>query len=336
VLRAADIVHLFTSSNDERIHEAIRVAVTSQSTRKRITSKLMRELATALILRALADDSSKIDQVRRYLRHAFGKSVQRAGWQSTGRTTEQLVKDALVEARESIATQAVDEPGPASLELAVRAAYPLVVSGRLNADRGSANNEQPDRRTPGEVLDAMRRSIQGIHQLGQALSDFADGAPIRAVDEDGQVRRHSNGSVDQPVNDIYLRSEYPPPGKAKATSPGDTPTDRYNNALGAFETALQTLDQVFTSLTKVAGDDGQPLVETRGVEPRLTDSWRSLINRVEEELIVWTSTFRRVHGTKIGLPVASESSDEEDDIDPYEQEEDDDSVFSEARIEDVV
>jgi hypothetical protein len=290
----------------------------------------MRELATALILRALAEDSNKVDQVRRYLRHAFGKSVQRAGWQSTGRTTEQLVKDALVEVRTSIASQAVDEPGPASLELAVRAAYPLVVSGRLNADRGSANNEQPDRRTPGEVLDAMRRSIQGIHQLGQALSDFADGVPIRAVDDDGNIKRDSNGSTELPVNDIYLRSEYPPPGKAKATSPGDTPTDRYNNALGAFEAALQTLDQVFTGLTKVTGHDGLPLVETRGVEPRLTDAWRGLLNRMEEGMIVWTSTFRRVHGTKIGLPVASEDNEESDDADPYERNEEEESVEFDA------
>jgi hypothetical protein len=335
VQRAAEIVYLFTSSDDERVHEAIRVAVTSQSTRKRITSKLMRELATALMLRALADDPSKVDQVRRYLRHAFGKSVQRGAWQSTGRSTEQLLKGSLVEVRASIANQATDEPGPSSLELAVRAAYPLVVSGRLNADRGSANNVQPDRRTPGEVLDAMRRSVQGIHQLGQALTDFANGVPIRAVDEDGEVRRLSNGSGDQPVNDIYLRNEYPPPGKTKAASPGDTPTDRFNNALGVFETALEALDQAFTSLAKVTGDDGQPLVETRGVEPRLTDSWRSRINHIEEDMIVWTSTYRRVHGTKVGLPVAEDRSGEaEDDDDPYRlNEEEDESVDSKMEPE---
>jgi hypothetical protein len=335
VLRAAQIVHLFTTNTDERVHEAIRVAVTSQSTRKRITPKLMRELATALILRALADDPSKVDQVRRYLRHAFGKSVQRAAWQNTGRTTAQLVKEAFEEVRAGIANHAIDEPGPASLELAVRAAYPLVVSGRLNADRGSANNEQPDRRTPGEVLDAMRRSLQGVHQLGQALSDFAEGVAIRAVDEDGLVKSDTNGSTHPAVNDIYLRNEYPPPGKAKAPSPGDTPTDRYNNALGAFESALQNVDHVFTNLTQVTGDDGQPIVEARGVEPRLTDAWRNLLKRFEEDMIVWTSTFRRMHGTKIAPPVTSDDSDEAEDIDPYSQHEEDDSVDSETATEKV-
>ncbi len=77
------LLRLFTSK-DERVDEAIRVAVTSQSTRKRITSKLMNELATALILRAVAEDRGKVDQVRRYLRHAFSKSTHRVAWQATG------------------------------------------------------------------------------------------------------------------------------------------------------------------------------------------------------------------------------------------------------------
>jgi hypothetical protein len=322
VLRAAQIVHLFTDK-DERIHDAIRVAVTSQSTRKRITSKLMNELATALILRAVADDRSKVDQIRRYLRHAFGKSVHRYAWESTGRSVEQLVKDSLGEVRAWIGSQGMEEPGPASLELAVRASYPLVVSGRLNADRGSAGNDQPDRRTPGEVLDAMRRSIHGVYQLGQALRDFADPDAdnvIRAVDETGEVKRLKDSSGDQTVNDIYLRNEFPPPGKAKAASPGDTPIDHYNRAVSRLETAVQSLDQTFSALAQVVGDDGLPIVDVRGVQPRLADEWRKRLRRVDEGLVVYASTFRRTQGTKIGLPAENqtdEDDDEVEDVDPY-------------------
>jgi hypothetical protein len=165
-------------------------------------------------------------------------------------------------------THVTEEPGPASLELAVRASYPLVVSGSLNADRGSAGNEQPDRRTPGEVLDTMRRSVQGVYQLGQTLRDFADSSRIRAVDEEGRIKRLTDGSGDQTVNDIYLRREFPPPGKAKTASPGDTPIDYYNHALSKFGDALQVMDEAFNALSKVAGDNGQPMVEARGVEPR--------------------------------------------------------------------
>ncbi|CAL76969.1 hypothetical protein BRADO3171 [Bradyrhizobium sp. ORS 278] len=316
VLRAAKIVQLFTTS-DERVAEAIRVAVTSQSTRKRITAKLMNELATALILRAVADEPAKVDQIRRYLRHAFGKSAHRARWQATGRTSEQLIQAALTEVREAISAGTTGEPGPSSLELAVRASYPLVVSGRLNADRGSSGNDQPDRRTPGEILDTMRRSVQGIHQLGRALLDFEGNRPLRAVDESGAIKCLTNGSSEITITDVYLRNEFPPPGKVKATRPGDTATDRYQNALSALSRAFVSVEEAFNGLTKVLGDDSQPVVDTLGVEPRLTDTWRDLLSKVDEEMVIWARTFRRAHGTKPANVINPSDDDEVENDDPY-------------------
>lgn len=299
-IRAAEIAHLFMT-RDERVEYAIRVAVTSQSTRKRITPKLSNELATALILRAHVDDPAKTDQIRRYMRHAFGKAAHRDIWNCTGRPTEQLRVEALQEVRETIGSGGSGQlPGPASLELAVRAAYPLVVSGRLNADRGSHGNEQPDRRTPGEVLDAMRQTVHGVFQLAQALEDYATGQPIRAVDEDGQPKRLSDNSGDQVVSDIYLRGEFPPLGKARAQRPGDTPLDNYRNRLGDFSRAVERLKQAFSAVTEVLGDDGRPLVDTYGVDRRDCNTWREELGQIDEELVVWGRTFKRVHGLKSG------------------------------------
>lgn len=59
-VRAAQIVRLFTSGS-ESIREAVQVAVTSQSTRKRITKSLRIDLAAALILRASAEDRSRVE-----------------------------------------------------------------------------------------------------------------------------------------------------------------------------------------------------------------------------------------------------------------------------------
>ena len=325
VLRAAKIVQLFTGKDDS-VDEAVRVAVTSQSTRKRITTNLMNELATALILRAVDKASSKIDvdQIRRYLRHAFGKSVHRAAWRSTGRTTEQLVKEALQEVSDALSAPIAEDPGPTSLELAVRASYPLIVSGRLNADRGSANNDQPDRRTPGEVLDAMRRSPQGIHQLGQALRDFASDAPIRAVDEAGDVKEREDGSGAEPVSDIYLRREFPPPGKVKAARPGETATDRYHNGLVAMDSALQTLRLAFEALRRVVGEDGQPLVDRKGLEPRLSEPWRELLTDIDEEMLIWTRTFKKAHSSVSSKSAPTTANSALVDDDPYEDEKRDD------------
>jgi hypothetical protein len=325
VVRAARIVRQLTSL-DERVVHAIRLAVTSQSTRKRLTPKLSNELATALIVRAIADDRSKTDQIRRYLRHSFGAAVHRNEWQSTNRDTNQLVTAALTEVRESLAREPVGDPGPSSLELAVRAAYPLVVSGRLTADRGSMGNEQPDRRRPGEVLDAMRRTVQGVHQLGQALVDFADGQPIRAVDEEGRAKNRDDNSGPIMINDVYLRAEFPPPGKVKTSVPGDTPLDRYRNGLATLSDTFAKVEQAFRDMSAVVGDDGRSLVDSRGVDPRICSEWRELLGQIDEELVVWSRTFRKTFGpesisvshsaeaTETSMPDEGDDEDEGSDV----------------------
>ncbi len=295
-VRAAQIVRLFTNK-DERFLDATRVAVTSQSTRKRITQKLLNELATALILRAMAEGRDRTDQVRRYMRHAFGLAVHNKPWESTDRDVAQLTAAALSEVRGAIGDAKTDEPGPASLELAVRGAYALVVSGRLNADRGSANNDQPDRRTPGQVLDAMRCTIQGVHQIGRALHDFVGDGQLRAVDEDGVVRRLEDGISDRMINDVYLRGEFPPPGAARAPRPGDTPLDQYHNRLSELGDAMGAVARAFTALSDVVGDDGRPLVDGRGVEQRTCNAWREILDRIHDELVVWGRTYARAMGT---------------------------------------
>jgi hypothetical protein len=112
---------------------------------------------------------------------------------------------------------------------------------------------------------------------------------IRAVDEDGNIKLSPDNEAEF-VNDIFLRTEFPPPGSAKATRSGTTPTDRYRNALNALGAALQTLDGAFTALTKAVGDDGRPLVDTQGVEPRLASPWRDQLRGIDEELVVWART----------------------------------------------
>ena len=157
----------------------------------------------------------------------------------------------------------------------------------------------------------------GVHQLGQALQDFAASVPIRAVDENGTLKRWADGSGDQTVNDIHLRTEFPPPGTAKALRPGDTPGDRYDNALNAFGAALQALDQAFDSLSKVIGDDGQKLVDARGVEPRLVDPWRDSLKCIDEGMLGWSFTFRRMYGAKSSPSPERAYAEEADEIDPY-------------------
>ena len=162
---------------------------------------------------------------------------------------------------------------------------------------------------------------------------------LRAVDENGEVKRTSDGCSDQVLSDIYLRNEFPPPGKAKAARPGDTPTDRYDNALGALSKAFDELDQCFEALSKVTGDDGQSIVDARGVDIRLTESWREILRRVDEDTVIWARAFRKMYGTKVDV-VESRVEDEEsdEDQDPYvdvDDEEDERAARSEREDENV-
>jgi hypothetical protein len=293
-IRAARIVQLFTT-NDPSVNEAVRVAVTSQSTRKRITPKLKNELATALILRALDTDSDRADQVRRYMRHAFGKAAHREAWQSTNRDADTLVKAAVQEVTQAIAVP-VSEPGPASLELAVRGAYPLVSQGRLNADRGSNNNDQPDRRTPGELLDSMRRTLSGVHQLGQALKDYSADVPIRAVDDAGNIKQLEDGSGPQVVTDIYLRDEFPARGKVRARRNGHTPAEILRDRLAEMGEMIDKLVVAHAAVAAVQGNDGRALAEVDGVDPQLCADWRNLLGRIDDDLNVWGRKFRQRYG----------------------------------------
>jgi hypothetical protein len=314
--RAARIVALFANADDPT-GEAIRLAVTSQSTRERITRKLCNELATALIVRSVADDSAGTDQVRRYMRYAFGQAVYNETWESTGRDTDTLTKEALREVERAIGDETITEPGPASLELAVRAAYPLVVSDRL----GSNSRDLPDRRTPAEVLDVMRRSVQGVHQLAQALRDFAAGQQFtRAVDENGAIKKRADGAGDLIVTDTYLRNEFPPLGKVRARSGGSMPAEQLKDRIADLSDAMDKLDGAFKAVAAVVGNDGNPLVEVDGVEAQFCTTRRQLLSRIGDELNFWGRIWRRRHGTP-AAPVAREDTDEEENgADAYEDE----------------
>jgi hypothetical protein len=327
--RAARIVQVF-ANRDDRYKAAIRSAVTRQSTRKYIGEKLKNELATALILRASSfADADKADRTRRYLRHAFGKAVHRGVWEPTGRTHDALVADALREVAAALGAGRTDEPGPASLELAVRAAYPLIVSGQLTADRGTANSDQPDRRIPGEVLNRMRQSLHGIHQLGRALTDFDAGKPIRAVDETGAIRPLSNGSGDQVVSDASLRNEFSAAGSVRPSRSGRTPAEVVQDRLANFSEAIKELARAHKAVADVLGADGQSVVEADGVDPNHCADWRSVLGRINDDLSDWGRQFRRRYGTK--APPTLRDGDVDDILDataePNDTSEDDDSAY---------
>lgn len=307
-VRAARIVRLLTDT-DPTVQQTIRVAITGQTTKQRITNKFKLEVAAALILRAVTgpDEGHKVSDIYRALQTGFADSLASEPWQATYRTTQEVVADALRELERGV------EAGPASLELAARAAYPLVVTRQLFPDRGTKNNDQVDRRQPGTVIDRMRVNVQGIHQLGQALVDHAARRPIRAVSADGQVMPLEDGHGDQVVTDNWLRGSFPPPGRQVSPAAQNTAHEKFMAAQAEVGEAFETLHRAVRRLTSVEGVDGRALIDTEGIDPIDANAWMEDLLAFMQLVPVWRSTHLARHGEGSTGPdrTASVSSDDD-------------------------
>jgi hypothetical protein len=288
-IRAAEIIALFTR-DDQAVRDAIRDAVTRQSTRKRITKNFRVKLAVALIVRSVAGEGTSPDRVRRYMQHGF-VSVRDNHFTATHRAADDVLTDALDEFEDDPA----GTPGTSRLELAARAAYPLIATLSLWADRGTNNNPNADdRRRPGEVIDTMLSSRLGIHQLHRAIVDHNAGRRgLRAVNEDGSIRLTEDRAQDQTLNDVYLRSTFPKAGSPTRPSSTNTPDDALRDAAAVLGAAVRNVEEAMVALRAVKAADGADHVETVGVDLNHVSEWKSVLDAATEDLVFWGRTWKR-------------------------------------------
>jgi len=107
------------------------------------------------------------------------------------------------------------------------------------------------------------------------------------------------------------------PGKARAPRQGDTPTDRYHNRVSTLGKSIEEVQEAFRRLAEVAGDDGRPLVDSRGVDARMCLAWREAIGKIDEELVVWGRTFQRAFGSTVRATAPRQSTDIATELDQF-------------------
>lgn len=314
-VRAAAIVRLFTH-RDPHTHDAVRAAITSQSTRKKTSPKLLFELAASLMLRSLAQEDSRLrERTRKYLKEAFTNELATENWEATFRSVEALTAAALAEA-------ASGSPGPATRELAARSAYPLIVDGRLTADRGTQNNDQPDRRKPGQVIDRMRTTPHGVYQLRQALQDFGSAHRIRMVDAAGKVERNDEGR-ERIARDTDLRRRFLPAGEGPQLVPApQTPAELLGNALNALGSSIREIAKAIGQVQNVRADDGTPAIESLGASQADCEAWQLILFGVQQKLPIWSDRSSQRHGV---VPDEGEVDEDLDDEDLGEEDDPQDS-----------
>ena len=98
----------------------------------------------------------------------------------------------------------------------------------------------------------------------------------------------------------------------RARSAGITLTERLKNRLADFSEALERVEEAFTAIGALVGNDEIPLVEVDGVDSRRCEEWRKTLSRIGDELSFWGRTFRRRHKTTPTLLSAEDADDEGD------------------------
>jgi hypothetical protein len=287
--RAAEIIALF-SNDEQNIRDAIRDAVTRQSTRKRITKNDRVKLAVALIVRAVGGQGTNPDRVRRYMQYGF-VSVRDNQFRPTHRDVRDLLSEAIAE----YDADPGGSPGQNQLELAARAAYPLIATLSLWADRGTQNNPNADdRRRPGEVIDTMLGSRRGIHQLHRAIVDHAAGQrDLRAVDEDGQILRTEDRAQDQTINDVYLRQAFPKAGAPTRPESTDTPDDMLADASARLGRAVNDVRIAVAAIRDVKDFNGNDHVENAGINRAHVKEWDEVLSNARDDLAYWGKVWAR-------------------------------------------
>lgn len=323
-VRAARIVRLLTDT-DPSVHQTIRMAITGQTTKQRITNKFKLEVAAALILRSVGgpDEGLRVSDVYRGLQTGFSDTLASVPWAATYRHNDELANAAMDEVAEGRAD------GPASLELAARAIYPLVVTRQLLPDRGTKDNVQPDRRKPSGIVDRMRTSEWGVRQLGQALEDHLAGRAIRAVTASGDRIPVDDGPQEQLVTDNWLRRTFPPPGRPIGPAAPATAHEKYLHAVARVGQAMGDLGRAVGQLQAVEGMDGRSLVAAEGVDPSHADAWLSELMRILQLLPVWKATQLGRDGGSVADPAGS-WGEHEDGFHDEDDDEDDDEVEDEG------
>jgi len=322
-IRAARIVRIITDPNPV-VQYCVLIAITSQSTRQRINNKFKLQVAAALIMRSVvaASDRGKVTDIQRAMRDGFSDTLASQRWDATYRPTQELLAAALKE------IEAGEQAGPSSLELAARGAYPLLTNRQLWGDRGTKGNSQPDRRLPAAVIDRMHTSTRGLHQLGQALLDHAQGRRIRAVGDDGTILRTEEGATEQVVSDDSLRRAFPVPGRRLAPAAQETAHERLEAAISLFGDAMEALNRAVSQIERVDGLDGRPLIESEGVDPVETIAWTNELMAVFQKLPVWAANHTARHPAAALTAVDDDEDgdgdgDEQDDLDDEQGEQDD-------------
>lgn len=282
--RAARLLWLVSRDTKESISKAVADGVRSASFQRRVKREAKGDSVAALALRAFDPEKSDDD---RAVRAAMPRAMRtpafyvtgKAGngrWSVTERDPDELRDAALKE-------MAQGKKGPATLELAALAMWPLVTSGDLRRGKAKSRTDG-DPRDPEQILDGLMSSERGIRVLHRAAADDLDGLRPRQIDMDtfGPVPTVEGGWV--AANENWLRKTVVPKPEDKAAA-GDahdeaatvTPIRRFEERLEIVDNHMARIPVLLDEVEEIKEDDGTAVVKNEGIDDAHANTWNNIL-----------------------------------------------------------
>lgn len=221
----------------------------------------------------------------------------------SGHDVEDLEEDALAELAEDDGL-----PGPAGIELALRALYYGAYHGTFRIPRNDLGRNA-DRRQVHHVLQDMLGTEVGIRQLGRIIEDGRDGDAPVVIDADGEVQNGSDGEP-APLTDDDIRYKLYPRG-ANGGGGSDDPVESIQLKI---RKAVKELHADFDMLE--AADSGR--AQRDGLPPRrgkyLVEGLEELRQRANNLFMIGLSKATPAELAQLasGAPVHATEGDGED------------------------
>ncbi|WP_433057080.1 hypothetical protein [Dactylosporangium sp. CS-033363] len=285
--RFARLLWLFTTKK-KAVHDAIRRPIafvlrkeTGRKSQVRKTTKL--PLGIELVAREFRGTNrylpSVIERIIKVM--TSGADITNIASNPEWQPTRQPLKSLLNGARKE---QQHGNPGPASIELAVRALYYAAIYDVLRIPRNDLGAGK-DRRPIAELLEDMLGSPAGIEQLGHIIEDGrAERAP-RLRDENGKATASGDGEPVVLDNDLLRDKLFPKNGKDEPSGIGGK--DPFLLAQRDVAKALTALQTTMQALEQIEDASQTRIVEIQGLEPQQAMRWRKILETERSKIDEW-------------------------------------------------
>ncbi len=197
---------------------------------------------------------------------------------------------------DAIRDAALDEiadgaPGASVRELAVRGAFWLT---RFSALQRSSRTDQ---RFADQLLEDLMRTVQGVHQLYQAVVDGRDGEPLRRVRVSGEIMTSESGEA-LLVEDRRLRETFPAGVEPEVAPEGpDVPPQPHEVLLVrlySIRDDVLSVQNKVEALEEVEDDDGNALAPAVGFSQDQVELTVEALDKVRTRMVqlgaIWQVT----------------------------------------------